>query len=130
MKSQLHLIWLLPQKKQQKQTLAEKTLSKSLINDSPIDISERFTNHLQQQVLFLQTELKNKDNYIKNLLLQLSKQSNIIYCFQNQSNHKHIIPYLWVKLGCSLALTISFFRVVGRVIDCLTLKLLFWDVEK
>ena len=73
MKSQLHLIWLLPQKKQQKQTLAEKTLSKSLINDSPIDISERFTNHLQQQVLFLQTELKNKDNYIKNLLLQLSK---------------------------------------------------------
>ena len=38
----------------------------------------------------MQTEPKTKSNYIKSLLLQLSKQSYIIYCFQNQSNHNHI----------------------------------------
>ena len=38
------------------------------INDSPVDISERFTNHLQQQVLFFEEELRNKYNCIKSLL--------------------------------------------------------------
>ena len=76
--------------KEAAETTALPVCSKSPINDSPANISERFTYHLQQQVLFLQTELKNKSNYIKRLLLQLSKQSNIIYYFQNQSNHKHI----------------------------------------
>ena len=40
--------------------------SKSPINDSPVDISDRFMNHLQQKILFLQTGLRNnKDDSIK-----------------------------------------------------------------
>ena len=39
-------------------------------------------------------------------------------------------PYLWLKLKCSLVLTKSLFRMIGRVISCLPLKLLFWDGEK
>ena len=40
---------------------AHPTHSKPPINDSSADISERLTNQLQQQVLILQTELRNKD---------------------------------------------------------------------
>ena len=73
--------------KEAAETTTLPTCSKSPINDSPVDIPERFrfTNHLQQHDLFLQTELKNKDNYIKSVLLQLSKQSDRINCFQNQT---------------------------------------------
>ena len=38
----------------------------------------------------MQRGLKNKNNYIKSLLQQLLKQGDIIYFFQNQSNHKYI----------------------------------------
>ena len=70
--------------KEAAETTARPVRSKSPINDSPVDILlltlfqfdilERLTNHLQQQILLLQTEPKNKGNYIKILLLQLSKQ--------------------------------------------------------
>ena len=43
--------------------------SKYPINDLLVNVSEKSTNHSQQQVLFLQTGLKNEDNYIKSLLL-------------------------------------------------------------
>ena len=39
-------------------------------------------NHLQQQVLFLQTGLRNnKDDYIKSLLVKPSRQSNYYLLF-------------------------------------------------
>ena len=72
--------------KETAEIIVRRTSSKSPIKDSSVDISKRFTNCLQQQVLFLQTELKNKDGYIKSLPLQLSKQSDIIYFYQNQRN--------------------------------------------
>ena len=76
--------------KEAAETTTPPTHPKSPVNDLPVDIPERFTNHLPQQVLLLQTELKNKDNYIKSVLLQLSKQSDMIYCFLNLSKHKHL----------------------------------------
>ena len=39
--------------KEKAETIALPTSSKSPIKDSPVDISKRFTNCLQQQVLFL-----------------------------------------------------------------------------
>ena len=47
--------------KEATKTTAHPTHSKPPINDSSADISERLTNQLQQQVLILQTELRNKD---------------------------------------------------------------------
>ena len=46
--------------KEAAETTAPPTHSKSPINDLPVDIPERFRNHLPQQVLLLQTELKIK----------------------------------------------------------------------
>ena len=76
---------LITPSKEPAQTTARPTRSKSPINDSTVYLSESFKNHLQQQVLLLQTELKNIDKYIKSFLLQLSKQSDILYYFQNQN---------------------------------------------
>ena len=47
--------------RQAAETTPRPARSKSPINDSQADISERFANHIQQQILLLQAELKNKD---------------------------------------------------------------------
>ena len=44
---------LITPSKKATETTARRTSSKSSVNDSPADILERFTNHLQQQILFL-----------------------------------------------------------------------------
>ena len=41
--------------KEAAETTVRRTRSKSSMHDLPVDILERFTIHLQQQVLFLQT---------------------------------------------------------------------------
>ena len=48
-------------------------------HDLSVGISERFANHFQLQV---ESELRNKDNYIKRLLVQLLRQR---YYLQNQN---------------------------------------------
>ena len=44
----------------------------------------KFSYHLEQQVLFLHLELGNKDNYLKSLRKQLSRQTNITCSFQDR----------------------------------------------
>ena len=44
-----------------------------------------FPNHLQQQVLFLQSVIRKKANDIKNSVIQFLRQSNIICSLQNQN---------------------------------------------
>ena len=61
------------------------TLPKCPISHSPADMSGTYTYHLGQHVMFLQQELRNKDDYNKNLLKKLSRQSDIIYSFREQN---------------------------------------------
>ena len=42
------------------------------------EISERFINHLEEQISFLREQLRNKDKIINLLINQLSKTSDVI----------------------------------------------------
>ena len=66
------------------ETICHPTLLKSSIIHLPANTSERFTYHLEQ-ILFLETELKNKDDYVKSLLKQSSRHNNIIYSLRDQN---------------------------------------------
>ena len=53
-------------------------LSEQVHENSTNEISERFINHLEQQISFLKEQLRNKDKIINTLISQLSKNSEVI----------------------------------------------------
>ena len=52
--------------------------SKHVYGNSTSEISERFINHLEEQISFLREQLRNKDKIINSLINQLSKNSEVI----------------------------------------------------
>ena len=47
--------------------------SEQVYRNSTSEISERFINHLEEQILFLREQFRNIDNIINSLINQLSK---------------------------------------------------------
>ena len=52
--------------------------SEQVHGNSTSEISERFINHLEEQISFLREQLRNKDKIINSLINQLSKNSEVI----------------------------------------------------
>ena len=60
---------------------------RSSIAKTPENHSERLISHLQSQILFLQRELKEKDQLVNSLLDQISKCNNFIKTNQELSKN-------------------------------------------
>ena len=60
------------------QSCVKHSPSKQVHGNSTSEISKRFTNHLEEQILFLREQLRNKDKIINSLISQLSKNSEVI----------------------------------------------------
>ena len=52
--------------------------SEQVHGNSTSEISERFVNHLEEQISFLREQIRNKDKIINSSISQLSKQSEVI----------------------------------------------------
>ena len=60
------------------QSCVKHSLSEKVHGNSASEISERFINHLKEQISFLREQLRNKDKIINSLIAQLSKNSEVI----------------------------------------------------
>ena len=59
----------------------------SSIAKTPANLSERLIDHLESQILFLQRELKGKNQLVNSLLDQVSKCNDIIKSNQELSKN-------------------------------------------
>ena len=66
-------------------------------NDSLAKNSKRLIKQLQENIMFLREELKNKDEVIDSLLQQLAKRDNVVNECNNVSSHETSD-----KIHCSL----------------------------
>ena len=60
------------------QSCVKHSPSEQVHGNSTSEISERFINHLEEQISFLRKQLSNKDKIINLLINQLSKNSEVI----------------------------------------------------
>ena len=60
------------------QSCVKHSSSEKVHGNSASEISERFINHLEEQISFLRKQLRNKDKIINSLITQLSKNSEVI----------------------------------------------------
>ena len=60
------------------QSYVKHSPSEQVHGNQTSEISERFINHLEQQILFLREQLRNKDKIINSLINQHSKNSEVM----------------------------------------------------
>ena len=66
--------------------------SKHVYGNSTSEISERFINHLEEQISFLKEQLRNKDKTINSLINQLSKNSEAMHTPIINPQDKNLFP--------------------------------------
>ena len=60
------------------QSCVKHSPSEQVHGNSTSEISERFINHLEEQISFLREQIRNKGKIINSSISQLSKQSEVI----------------------------------------------------
>ena len=60
------------------QSCVKHSPSEQVHGNSTSEISERFINHLEEQISFLSEQIRNKGKIINSSISQLSKQSEVI----------------------------------------------------